>query len=424
MAKFIINGGKKLSGSVQLSGAKNAVLKMLAATVLTKKICTLNNVPRVADVMIMIKILENIGAKTKWLNQNSLEVDSANINSCQPDPDLMRKMRASVVLAGPLLARFGKTEIAEPGGCVIGARPVYIHWKAFQKIGVKVTESVSSVRLESPEKFLDKKIILDQMSVTATENILMLAAGISVKTEIHLAACEPEIQNLIAMLKIMGAKIKGVGTHELIVEGSNKLQGVKIDVIPDRIEAGTFAIAGIITNGNITVEKIIPGHMEMFLNKLQAAGVNFRLKNPRDNFADLEIQSNHNLHAIKIDTRTYPGYPTDLQAPISVLLTQCPLTSKIFETMFENRLKYLEELQKMGAKIKILNEHEAEISGPTKLHGAQITSFDLRAGATLILAGLIADGQTEISNIETIDRGYERIECKLQKLGANIERIN
>lgn len=422
MSKFVINGNKKLNGEVTISGAKNAALKMLAACVLTKEKCTLTNVPRISDIDTMLETLESIGAKFKWLDENILEVDPANINSYEPDPDLMKKMRASVVLAGPLLARLGKVEIAEPGGCIIGARPVYIHWKAFKKMGIKINEKSDSVYLESPEKFFGSKIILDQMSVTATENVLMLASGIDAKTEIHLAACEPEIQNLIEMLNKMGAKIKGSGTHELVVEGSSKLHGIKIDIIPDRIEAGTFAIAGIITNSNITIKKIIPGHMEMFLNKLQAAGANFRLNKVDNNFADLEIQTNPNLHAIKIDTRTYPGFPTDLQAPMSILLTQCPLKSKIFETMFENRLKYLEELQKMGAKINILNEHEAEISGPTKLHGAKITSFDLRAGATLILAGLIADGKTEIDNIETIDRGYERIENKLTNLGANIIR--
>ncbi len=422
MSKFIIHGGKKLNGSVKISGAKNAALKMLAATILTKKICQISNVPQILDIRVMIKILESIGAKISWISKNTLLIDPSKINSYKPDPDLVGKLRASVVLAGPLLGRFKRAVISQPGGCVIGARPVYIHWKAFQKMGIKVEIKNNLVYLEAPKNIRNQTVILDQMSVTGTENILMFAASTNAKIQIHMAAAEPEIQNLAHMLKKMGAKISGAGTHEISIKGKSILSGATISVIPDRIEAGTFILAGAITRGNMLIKRIIPQHMEMFFNKLEAAGVNFRLLHRKGQFTDVKIMPYANLHPIKVDTRTYPGFPTDLQAPISVLLTQCPKTSKIFESLYENRLQYLSELKKMGASINILDTHTAEITGPTKLHGAKITSFDLRAGATLILAGLIANGVTEIDNIETIDRGYENIEKKLQKLGANIIR--
>lgn len=422
LSKFIIQGKKQLNGIVQISGAKNAALKMMAATILTNKTCQIHNVPKILDIKVMAQILESIGAKITWTNKNTLLIDPSKINSFRPNPDLVGKLRASVVLAGPLLARFKKAVIAQPGGCIIGARPVYIHWKAFEKMGVKVEIKNNLVFLNAPENITNQTVVLDQLSVTGTENILMFAAGIDAKINIHMAAAEPEIQNLANLLKKMGAKIKGAGTHEIKILGKSTLSGAKINVIPDRIEAGTFIIAGVITRGNVLIKKIIPDHMEMFFNKLETAGANFKIINKIGQFADIKIMSYKQLHPIKIDTRTYPGFPTDLQAPISILLTQCPKTSKIFESLYENRLQYLGELKKMGAKINVLDTHTAEISGPTNLHGAEITSFDLRAGATLILAGLIADKTTEIDNIETIDRGYENIEKKLQNLGANIIR--
>lgn len=423
MAKFIIKGGKKLKGEVEPSGAKNAALKMLAATILTSEICVLDNVPRIADVEVMVKILESIGAKTKWLTKHKIEIDPSKINSYEPNPKLVCKMRASIVLAGPLLARFGKAKIAQPGGCVIGVRPVYVHWHAFQKLGVKVRETNKYAYLEMPKKITKSKIVMDEISVTATENILMLAAGLTQETEIRVGACEPEIIDLIKMLTKIGAKITGVGSNFMRVSGKKKLCGVVHKVLPDRIEAGTFMVAGVVTQGNITIKNIIPDHMDMIFNKLDACGVNYKIANQKMDYADLKISPPHNLKPTKIHTQPYPMFPTDLQAPYSVLLTQCPRTSKIFESMYDNRLKYLIELAKMGANVKISNCHCAEISGPTRLRGAKITSYDLRAGATLILAGLIAKGTTEIDKIELIDRGYENIDIKLKKLGADIKRI-
>ena len=421
MAKFIITSGKKLAGFVVISGAKNAALKMLAATILSKYPCKISNVPNISDIRVMLDILKSIGAKVKFSN-GIVDIDPSDIDSYCPDPNLVKQMRASIVLAGPLLARFGKAKIAKPGGCVIGARPVYIHWRALEKMGVKVTETKQFTILET-KNLHGKIVVLDEMSVTATENLLMLATLTPGKTIIRLAAAEPEIADLADMLNLMGAKISGAGTHDIKVVGVKKLAKLNnYTVLPDRIEAGTFAILGAI-NGNITIKNIIPHHLDMFLNKLEQAGAKFKLKYHNRQAADLIFSKPGRLHPIKINTRTYPGYPTDLQAPLAVLLTQCPRTSKIFETMYDNRLKYLQELKKMNGKINVLDSHTAEISGPTKLKGAKITSYDLRAGATLLLAALIASGTTEIDNIETIDRGYENIEQKLRNLGANIKRI-
>lgn len=423
MSKFIIKGPCKLKGSVEVSGAKNAALKMMAATILTKEKCILSNVPRIADIETMMQILESIGAKVKWIAEHTLEIDPSKINSYKPDPNIMAKMRASVVLAGPLLGRFGKAEIAEPGGCVIGARPTYEHWDALSKFNVKVTKKKDSTLLET-NGLTGTKIITIGLSVTATENAIMAAITAKGKSQIRVAACEPEVQDLVFMLKKMGAKIKGEATHFIEITGVKKLKGVKYRVLPDRIEAMTFAIAGIATNSTIVVKKIIPDHLDIVFDRFNKAGVNYSLINTVGKYCDLKIAPSKKLHPIKIDSRPYPGYPTDLQAQTGVLMTQLPKTSKIFETIFEGRLKYLNELAKMGAKVKILDSHTAEITGPTKLKGTKITSFDLRAGATLIIAGLIANGTTEISNIGTIDRGYEDIEGKLRKLGADIIRSN
>lgn len=423
MEKFIVRGGKKLRGGVVISGAKNAALKMMAATIMASDVSYLNNVPRIADVETMKVILESLGAKIDWQGPHALKIDCRGINRWKPDPDLVVKMRSSIVLAGPLLTRFGKAEIARPGGCIIGARPVYEHWQALKQFGVSVSEKKLSTLLVAKDRLHGARIILNAMSVTATENVIMAAVLAQGKTEIRMAACEPEIQDLVRMLRKMGAKIKGEKTHIISITGVKRLRGARHRVIPDRIEAVTYALAGIITNGNVTVKRIIPDHLDIIFNRFDHAGINYKLVNCKGRFCDLVVQPPHQYHPIKIDARPYPGYPTDLQAPTAVLMSQLPRTSKIFETIYEGRLAYLKELKKMGAAIKIIDSHTAEITGPAKLRGAKIKSFDLRAGATLILAGLIADGVTEISNIGTIDRGYERIEYKLQKLGADIRRV-
>jgi len=422
MSKFIIKGPCKLKGTVEVSGAKNAALKMMAATILTKEKCILDNVPRIADIETMITILESIGAKIKWASGHKLEIDPSKINSYRPNPELMCKMRSSVVLAGPLLGRFGKAEIAEPGGCVIGARPSYEHWDAIKKLDVKIKKIGDKTLLET-NKLIGAKIQTLGMSVTATENALMAAVLAKGKTQIRVAAAEPEVQDLVIMLKKMGAKISGEATHFIEIIGVKKMNGATHQVLPDRIEAITFAIAGIATKGEITVKKIIPDHLDIVFDRFDKAGVNYKLINCKGKYFDLKISPSKKLHPIKIDARPYPGYPTDLQAQTGVLMTQLPRTSKIFETIFDGRLKYLSELKKMGANVRVIDNHTAEITGPTKLRGAKITSFDLRAGATLIIAGLTATGTTEIDNIGTIDRGYENIEGKLRKLGANIKRV-
>lgn len=422
MAKFVIKGQQKLSGSVNISGAKNAALKMMAATILTKEKCLLDNMPRITDVENMIQILESIGAKTRWIGDHKLEIDPSGIDNYRPDPKLIVQMRASIVLAGPLLGRFGKAEIAHPGGCIIGTRPVYEHWEAIKKLGVKVRNTKNSTILET-DGLVGNKILTIGLSVTATENTILASVLAKGKTQIRVAASEPEVQDLVGMLKKMGAKITGEATHSIEIIGVNILKGVHYKIIPDRIEAMTFAIAAAATGGEIIIKQIIPDHLDIVLDRFDKAGINYKLINLKGIFADLKISPSETLHPIKIDPRPYPGYPTDLQAQTGVLMTQLPKTSKIFETIFDGRLKYLDELKKMGAKVNIVDSHTAEITGPVKLHGSKITSFDLRAGATLIVAGLVAKGITQIDNIETIDRGYERIEEKLIKLGAKIRRV-
>ena len=422
MSKFIINGPCKLKGSVKISGAKNAALKIIAATILTNEKCILDNVPRISDIDTIIKLVESIGGCFRWISSHTLEIDPSKINSFKPNLNLMLKLRASVVLAGPLLGRFGKAEIAEPGGCIIGARPTYEHWDALKQFNVNISKRGKYTLLES-NKITGCDIASVGQSVTATENTIMAAVLAKGITKINVAAVEPEVQDLVKMLNKMGAKIKGIKTHFIEITGVDKLHGAKHVVIPDRIEAMTFAIAGIATKGNIIIKNIIPEHLNIILDKFTKAGVIFKLIKSNGKYSDLIISPSSKFHPIKIDSRPYPGYPTDLQAQTGVLMTQLPRTNKIFETIFDGRLKYLDELKKMGAKVKIIDNHTAEISGPTKLKCAAITSFDLRAGATLIIAGLIANGTTTIENIETIDRGYENIEGKLQKLGADIKRI-
>jgi len=422
MSKYIIRGGEKLQGVVKISGAKNAVLKMLAATILTKDVCILDNCPKISDIVCMIEILESIGAKIIWIGKNRIKIDPSKINSYYPNAELVKKMRSSIVLAGPLLGRFGKAIIAEPGGCVIGARPTYEHWDALSKFGVSINKTQNFTEL-STKKLVGTKILTIGLSVTATENAIMTAVLARGKTQIRVAACEPEVQDLVKMLRKMGAKIKGEKTHCVDILGVKKLNGASHRIIPDRIEAITFAIAAIITRGNVVVERIIPDHLDIIFDRFNKIGINYKLINSKGKYSDLEIVPSNKLHPVKIDPRPYPGFPTDLQAQTGVLMTQLPKTSKIFETIFDGRLKYLEELNKMGASTKVIDLHTAEVTGPTKLHGARVISSDLRAGAALILAGLIASGKTEISNTETIDRGYENIVGKLKILGADIQKI-
>ncbi len=391
-------------------------MKMIAASIIIKDKIRLHNVPDILDIEKLCAILTKMNAKISRTN-HSLEIDTSELKNIDPDPHLVRSIRASIVLVGPLLARFGHVKIPLPGGDKIGSRPIDRHIKAFKDLGISV-QAENNFYIFKKGKVIKETANFEKITVTGTENILLFAAAQNQNIVIKNAAIEPEIIDLINFLKKAGAKINIEG-RELKIKGSVNLKGVEHTVIPDRIEAGTFAILGTATGSDLEINNVRAEHIGALLEKFREIGVEFEINNDK-----LYIRKSDNLNAVDISTAEYPGFPTDLQSPIGVLLTQARGMSHIKENIFENRLGYLEELKKMGAKINILNDQEAEIYGPTELSGAKIESLDLRAGATLIIAGLLAHGKTEILGAETIDRGYEKIEERFAKIGAKIQRIN
>jgi len=419
MSKLIIEGGQPLVGTVEISGAKNAALPILASTLLTQDTCTINNVPDIQDIHTLLKVLSSLGAQVSDFSNNSITLNNQNVDGRDPDFIQVKKIRASVLILGPLLAKFKKVKVTHPGGCHIGARPIDVHLKAFEALGAKVTSDEQFYYIQADE-LVGTKIVLDEMSVTGTENAIMASVLAKDVTEIHLAAAEPEIVNLINSLNAMGAKITGAGSHILRIEGVEKLHGANLTVIPDRIEAGTFAIAAAVAHGDLLIKGYTHDHLSIFTKKLRDANVQFELID----HDKIHISRTTVIKPVNIRTDIYPGFPTDLQAPFAVLMTQAQGISKIFETMYDGRLNYLRELNKMGANANILDNHRAVISGPTVLMGKEINSLDIRAGVTLVVAALVANGQSIINNVELIDRGYEKIEWKLSKLGVNITRAD
>jgi len=417
MAKFRIKGGISLSGDITVSGAKNAALKMISASLLTDEEVVLTNVPDIDDIRTLLLILEKLGASVDF-SDHKVTICCAKVQSSEPDYQLVKHMRGSVVIVGPLLARFGSATIPQPGGCLIGSRPIDTHINAFRQLNVEINQEKDLYKF-STTKLSGNTIVLDEMSVTATENALMAAVLAKGNTEIRLAASEPEIEDLSTMLTTMGAKIKGAGSNTISVQGVSKLRGAQHQVIPDRVEVGTFAIAAAVSRGDVKIHNVIPQHLDSLLHVLHQLNVSHCIE--KGNI--LHIKPTTIFKPVHIDTRPYPGYPTDLQAPLSVLLTQANGTSRIFETMYEGRLGYTKELEKMGASIKSIDAHTVTINGPTPLYGKHITSFDIRAGATLIIAAIIAQGESVIDKIELVDRGYEKIEVRLSSIGADIERI-
>jgi len=420
MQKFIINGGKSLRGEIDVKGSKNATTPILSACLLTKEECIIDNIPLINDVLKMIEILQSMGVETEWIEKGKLKIKAGNnVDPEKMDFEIVGHMRSSILLLGSLLARFKKFKIKQPGGCIIGARPVGVHFEALEALGAKITAENGFYCFEA-EKLIGKKIILKEFSVTATENLMMAASLAEGTTTIKIAAIEPHVQDLGRFLNKMGARIKGMGIHTIEIQGVEKLHGAEHKIISDPIEAGTFAIAAIATKGNVTINNVNPHELDLVIEKLREIGGNIEIgKN------QLLIKPSLKLNAIrKIETRTYPGVPTDLQAPFAVLATQAEGTTLIHDTMYEGRLAYINELNKMGANAIVCDPHRALISGPTPLYGQDITSFDLRAGATLIIASLLAEGKSTIDNIGQIDRGYENIEKRLQKLGADIQRVD
>ena len=415
MDKFIVNGGNQISGKVDISGAKNAVLPLMTAALLVDGKTTINSVPNLRDTRTMMRLLEIIGAEVSF-KANSMSVNASNINNLEAPYDLVKTMRASFYVLGPLLARFGEVRVSLPGGCAWGPRPVDFHLKGLEKLGAKISLE-SGYILAKAKHLYGNKICFDFPSVGATGNILMASVLAKGETCIENAAKEPEIVQLCEVLNDMGASISGIGSDKLIINGVDNLDSIDIDVIPDRIEAGTYLIAGAVM-GDITLNNCSPKHLENFIDKLKLAGAN--ISSTENSISINKIDS---INPVDVTTEVYPGFPTDLQAQWMVLMSVANGRSSVIDTVYHDRFTHIPELNRLGADIR-LNENKAEINGVKKLIGAQVMSTDIRASAALILGAIIAKGRTEISRVYHIDRGYDSIEKKFKSLGVDIVRIN
>ena len=401
-----------------MRGSKNATTPILAAALLTREECVISNIPLIEDVFRMLEILQSMGAEVKWLGKRKISVKCENIDPTKMDTEKVKKLRSSVLLLGSLSARLDNFSLYHPGGCVIGARPLGTHFDAVRKMGVDIKQDEKRYIISASGRKANK-VVLREMSVTATENVMMLAAGIPGKTVLRVAATEPHVVDLGRFLIKMGAKIKGLGTHSLEITGTKNLYGAKHKVISDANEAATFLILGVATDSPIVIKNAREDHLDLVLEKMREFGADFKI-----NKNSIEVIPAEKLKAVsKIDTRTYPGVPSDVQAPFGVLATQAEGKTLIHDSLYESRFNYVAELQKMGAKAEILDPHRVVIEGPTELLGTEITSFDLRAGVSLIIAALIASGESVIREIYQVDRGYEKIEKRLKKLGADIRRV-
>ena len=412
MSKFIIQGGKKLEGEVKISGSKNAALPIIAATILIQGKTTLYNVPNIQDVQTMYEIIKDIGGKVTKKN-NKIIIDTSKIHTYEIPENLMRKMRSSVILAGAIIGRYNKAKFSYPGGCEIGSRPIDLHLKGFEKLGIKIKEEYGEI-ICSAEKIIGTQINLDFPSVGATENIILASCLAEGNTVLTNAAKEPEIEDLAKFLNKAGAKIKGVGTDRIEITGVKKLTEISYNIMPDRIESGTYLVAGAITGGNVKITNANPNHIEPVLNKLEEANC---ILDIGKNY--VEIKAPKRVKAVDIKTMPYPGFPTDMQSIFGALLSTAKGTSIITENIFESRYKYVQELNRMGAKIKV-EGRSAIIKGTKRIQGANVVALDLRGGASLVLEGLAAKGITQIDNVHYILRGYENMEEKLKKIGARI----
>ncbi len=414
-----LKGSQSLKGKIKISGAKNASLPLIAMTILAKNNVKISNLPHVADITTLLKLLSNLGASCERTNDD-VRVDTSKLHETKATYDIVKTMRASILVLGPLLARFGHCEVSLPGGCAIGQRPVDLHLKALEQMGANIEIKSGYIEATAPNGLKGCDIVFDKITVTGTANIVMAAALAHGKTTITNAAREPEVVQLCKVLNESGVEIQGTGTAILTIKGTNAklIDIVDFNVIPDRIEAGTYLCAGAITNSKLTIANADPSHLGAVIAKLEEMG--FSITSTKDT---ITINPTKTIKPVKIVTQEYPAFPTDMQAQFMALATQADGVSIIEERLFENRFMHVSELQRMGANIS-LNGHTATISGKSKLSGTDVMATDLRASSALVLAGLIADGTTNIHRIYHLDRGYDSLEKKLQNVGVNIQRLS
>jgi UDP-N-acetylglucosamine 1-carboxyvinyltransferase len=419
--KFKIQGGRELKGEIKVNGAKNSALKILASVVLTDQKITIKNFPFIEDTQRMLELLEQLGSKIeKNKKEKQVKIDPSGIKDGKLKGELVKKLRASILLVGPLLARFGEVDMTYPGGCVIGKRPIDIFLDGFEKLGAKIDWNDEGFKVFSNKsKLTGSTIFFPKITVTGTEALMMTAILAKGKTVLKNCAMEPEIKSLADYLNENGAKISGAGTPTIVIEGVESISAGTFRVIPDRIETGTFVIMGLLSKSEIIVKNCIPDHLGALLPVLKKSGANLEVG---QDF--IKVKKTKSLKAVSISTHEYPGFATDLQPPYTLLMTQAKGISLIHETIFEGRLFFTDQLNTMGAAIVMCDPHRVVISGPTGLYGKTLTSPDLRAGITMVLAGMIAFGETTIENIYQIDRGYENIDERLNSLGASIERVD
>lgn len=416
MSKFVINGNKELEGEIPVRGAKNATFPLMAASLLTDQECVLKNIPLIEDVFRMIEILRSLGVEVKRSERRTLKLNASGLDLAELDKDLVTKLRGSVLFYGPLLARLGELELPPPGGCLIGARPIDTHLDAFEQLGIEVEQQGRTYHL-SKEREGNANCVLEEMSVTGTENAVLLSALSPYQTTIKIADLDYAVQELLTFLRKMGVEVE-TGHHEITIHGKEKLKGATHEIMYDPIEAGTFILTGLATNSELTITNVEHSFMELFFKKLEQAGADFELDDQK-----LKLKHWDRLEIEEVQSLPYPGLHADLQSAWAVAATQAEGSTLIHDPLYEGRFKYLEELTRMGADILFADPHRVVVSGPTNLYGRDLGSFDLRGGAALIIAALTAEGKSSIEDTYQIDRGYEKIEQRLQKVGADIQRI-
>lgn len=416
--RYRIQGGIPLRGDITISGSKNAALPLIAASVLADGETVFRNVPYLRDIKVMLQILEYLGAETSF-QQGTVRVRTGGLQSKPIPAEFVSKLRGSIVLLGPLLARFGVVEMCYPGGCVLGKRPVEAHIRALTQLGAEDMSTEDVLHLQGTLK--PGHVILPEFSVTATENALLAAALVPGETRIDMAAAEPHVQSVLEFVRAMGAEVEGIGTHTITIRGRKQLACTEHRVPSDYLEAGALAIATLVTRGRVRLHDVEYNHLMSFLDVLRRMGAEWKY-HPEEKmlFVDGEISS---LRAVEVRTNIFPGFPTDLQAPLGVAMTQAQGVSRLFERLFEGRMAYLYELEKMGAHVEVLNSHQALVIGPTSLRGRTVASNDIRAGAAMVVAALCAEGQTTITDVRYIERGYDHLDEKLRSLGASVEKV-